>query len=103
MVEYRDSGRLCGNQLDFTDHARLRMRQRDISLEDVYSVADAGEVIESYPDDVPHPSELILGWTGEQPLHVVLGYDEAANKYIVVTVYEPDIDLWESNMRDRRR
>ena len=78
------------------------MRQRGISTYAVHLAADTGEAIEVYPDDKPHPSELVLGWIGGRPLHIVLAYNEPADKFIVVTAYYPDRDLWQSNFRERR-
>lgn len=77
------------------------MEQRGISVDAVYLAANVGEAIEVYPDDTPHPSELILEWVGDMPLHVVLAYDESADEFIVVTAYYPDRDLWQSNFRER--
>lgn len=78
------------------------MEQRGISVDAVYLAADVGEAIEVYPDDTPYPSELILGWVGDMPLHIVLAYDEPADEFIVVTTYYPDKGLWQSNFRERR-
>ncbi len=33
---------------------------------DVREVLTSGEVIESYPDDTPYPSRLVLGWRGSR-------------------------------------
>ena len=35
----------------------------------------SGEVISEYPDDVPFPSCLILGFVGTRPIHVVTARD----------------------------
>ena len=102
MVGDGARGRLAGKWLVLKAHARFRMAQRGISVDAVYLAADMGEVIEAYPDDTPHPSELILGWVGEMPLHIVLAYNEPADEFIVVTAYYPDRDLWQSNFRERR-
>ena len=55
----------------FRIHAVQRMFERQIGVEDVRSVLENGETIESYVDDVPYPSRLILGWRGDRPIHVV--------------------------------
>ena len=77
------------------------MRQRGILTSAVYLVADMGEAIEVYPGDTPHPSELILGWVDEMPLHIVLAYDELADEFTVVTAYYPDRYSRESNFMER--
>ncbi len=48
--------------LVFRIHAIKRMFQRRISKEDVQEVLETGETIETYPDDEPYPSRLLLGW-----------------------------------------
>jgi hypothetical protein len=35
--------------------------------------------------------------------HVVLAVDEESSEKIVVTVYEPDIEKWNEDMKTRRR
>ncbi len=77
------------------------MDERDIPEDDVYLVADTGEAIRNYPDDRPYQSELILGWVGEMPLHIVLAYNEPADEFIVVTAYYPDRYSRQSNFRER--
>ena len=82
-------------------HAIQRMFQRRITFEDVHQVLDTGEVVEQYPDDVPYPRRLLLGWRGSRPLHVVVAEDSDAGTAIVVTVYEPDPSGWDSDFRRR--
>jgi hypothetical protein len=38
------------------------MVERNITATDVREVLANGEVIETYPDDTPYPSQLVLGW-----------------------------------------
>ena len=47
------------------------MSERGIKEQDALTVADIGEVIESYQGNEPYPSELLLGWIDSSPLHVV--------------------------------
>jgi len=89
-------------QLVFRIHAIQRMFQRRISEDDVRRVLTTGEIIENYPDDIPYPSELILGWCGSRPIHVVIANNADARESIVVTVYEPDPDQWEPGFRRRK-
>jgi hypothetical protein len=59
-------------------------------------------VIREYADDTPHPSRLILGWRDERPLHVVAADDEDANETYIITVYEPDPDVWNDDFRSKK-
>jgi len=94
---------MTAKHIVFRAHALQRMLERHISMEEVESVLKAGETIATYPDDEPYPSRLILGWVGDRPLHVVVADDPVGNVLIVITVYEPDPALWESDFRRRRK
>jgi hypothetical protein len=89
-------------QLQFRLHAVQRMYQRGIAARDVRDVIEGGDVIEDYPDDKPYPSCLLLGHVHGRPVHVMLAKDEVNQQGIVVTVYEPDLHLWEADYRRRK-
>ncbi len=89
--------------LVFRPHAIQRMFERRIGRDEVRNVLDQGEVIEAYPDDRPFPSRLVLGWDELRPLHVVAARNEEENETIVITVYEPELDKWESDFKRRRK
>ena len=58
-----------------------------------------GEIIEDYPDDIPYPSYLILGYVRkEEPLYVLVGLGELAH---IITVHWLDPDKW-LNPKTRR-
>ena len=59
-------------RLVFRVHAVQRMFQRGVSEEEVTQVVAVGETIETYPDDKPFPSRLMLGWSSSRPVHVVV-------------------------------
>lgn len=86
----------------FRLHAIERMAQWRVSETDVRHVLETGEVIEDYPDDWPYPSRLMLGEANDRPLHVVAARQEDADRYIVITVYEPDPFRWEPGFRKRK-
>ena len=74
-------------------HAVLRMAQRGIREEEVADVVSQGKEMESYPNDVPYPSRLLLGWVANRPIHVVTA--ETGSEIIIITVYEPDPAQWQ--------
>lgn len=78
------------------------MFQRQISEEDVKQVLATGKIIESYPNDIPYPSKLLLSWRGHRPLHVVAADNAESNETIVITVYEPDPHEWEAGFARRK-
>ena len=95
----------CGvNNLSliFRVHALQRMVERHIREADVQHVLDTGTTIESYPDDQPYPSRLVLGWVASRPIHVVIADAQALQETIVITVYEPDPERWETDYQTRK-
>jgi hypothetical protein len=52
-----------------SNHARVRMFQRNISTDDIRRIIERGEIIEDYPEDEPCPAALLLGFTEERPCH----------------------------------
>ena len=88
--------------LVFTTHALRRMLKHGVRSGQIREVLEKGERIESYPDDTPLPSYLMLA-TGEgRVLHVVAADDEAQDETIVITGYEPDPNEWESDFKTRK-
>ena len=88
-------------KLLYRQHAIRRMFERAISAEDVQAVLRDGETIESYPEDTPYPSRLVLGFRAHRPLHVVIAENLAEDTQMVITVYEPDPALWDEHFRKR--
>jgi len=88
--------------LKFSSHAVQRMFERAIPSSAVRGVMDSGEVIADYPDDTPYPSQLMLGYAEDRPLHVVYAFHEEKKTCYIVTVYEPDPAIWEDGFRQRR-
>jgi hypothetical protein len=78
------------------------MFERAINKDAVKRVIEGGEVIVKYPDDTPYPSYLMLGFDHESAIHVVTSKDSVTGNCYVITVYQPDPVLWESDYRTRR-
>jgi len=90
------------DHLIFRVHALQRMFQRRISEIDVRDVLENGQVIEAYPDDLPYPSRLMLGFVNGRPLHVLASDDPDMAATVIVTVYEPDPARWDAAFKHRR-
>lgn len=90
-------------KLVFRVHATQKMFERSISAEEVRVVIDSGEVIREYPDDKPYPSRLILGWSDTRPIHVVAADNDEDQETIIITTYEPDPALWESDFKRKKQ
>jgi hypothetical protein len=93
--------KLADERVIFRLHAVRRMFERGINDTDVHHVLLTGEVVETYLDDSPYPSRLMLGWRGSRPLHVVVADNMDENTLIVITAYEPRDNWWESSFRRR--
>lgn len=93
---------ICKDENIFiTQHALLRLRQRNISYRDIKYIIKNGAVIEEYPEDYPYPSCLIFGITEKEfPLHVVVGIKE--NELWIITAYYPDRQKWNNDFKTRR-
>lgn len=89
-------------KLVFRLHALQRMFERAVTIEDVRIVLASGETIKTYPDDTPYPSRLVLGWRANRPLHIVAADTTDGDTTIVITVYQPDAQQWQSDFKERR-
>jgi hypothetical protein len=78
------------------------MFERAIQRDAVKAVIMEGESIAEYPEDTPYPSLLMLGFYNDTALHVVVSRDSETENCYVVTVYQPDPELWEAGFRTRR-
>lgn len=75
------------------------MFERTISDDEVVTVLESGETINEYPDDTPYPSKLMKGTVSDRVLHVLIAENIPENEIVVITVYEPDPNLWDSEFR----
>lgn len=88
-------------QIAITDHARRRLIERGISVNDIIRCIDTGEIIKQYEDDKPFPSCLILGTAIDGDyIHVVVSHD--SEWIYLITAYHPDTEVWEPDFRTRR-
>lgn len=88
--------------LVFTRHARKRIPERGIRVDEIHDATESPAVVEEYPDDEPYPSRLVMGWAGGRPLHVVPAGPTVTGDTIVVTLYEPDPERWQPGFVRRK-
>ena len=91
------------NRILFYSHATQRQFERYVTKQDISQVLHNGEIIETHPSNDPFPKELILGWAGSRPLHVVILNDPKTQTTYVKTVYENSLTLWELDYKTRRQ
>lgn len=88
-------------KIKWSTHCLERMQERDISIDDVGNCIMSGEIIEDYPDDFPHPSCLIFGYTiNYKALHTVAGSDDEL--LYIITVYYPNDKKFMEDLKTRR-
>ncbi len=70
------------------------MSQRDFEPDEVLFAFKRGTLVETYSDDTPYPSFLVLAWIGKRPVHIVAANNDLEYETIIITVYEPDPLKW---------
>jgi len=87
----------------YTNHAAKQMFSRNISTQEVEYILVNGETIMDYPDDKPFPSKLLYCKINSRPLHVVYSLDVETSTKIVITAYEPSLEIWENDFKTRKK
>ncbi len=90
------------SELLFSDHAISQMFRRDIKVSDIHFLIEHGEIINEYPNDKPYPSYLLMAYIDQRPLHLVLAKEYHDEKCIVITAYQPDLLIWESDFKTKK-
>ena len=87
-----------------SDHGGVRRDERGFDDADLIdNLADA-LVVESYSDDQPGPSVLLLQNDRRgNAFHAVWGFDLDTGDALVITAYYPGLDRWEPDFMTRRR
>lgn len=84
-----------------TEHARIRLYERKILIEDIINGIETGEIIKQYEDDKPLPSCLILGFSiKSEYIHIVVSCD--MNFIYLITAYFPSPEVWENDFKTRK-
>lgn len=88
-------------KIAITKHAKERLEERGVRVDDITRCIDTGEIIMQYEDDKPLPSCLILGKTTDNNyIHIVLSKDE--DFIYLITAYYPDPTQWEPDLKTRK-
>jgi hypothetical protein len=89
-------------KLIFRIHAVQRMFERNVSVRNVAQTIRSGTLVEDYSAEMPEPSQLLLGFQGKRPVHVVVSANQKTNEMTIITVYRPDPDKWNKDFTSRR-
>jgi len=89
--------------IKLTEHARLAMRDDNLTTVDVLEAIQNFEIIEEYPNSKPFSSCLLLCWLKEKnPLHLVCALPKHVDMLIIVTLYIPSKEEWPDYRRRRK-
>ena len=94
---------LADNQIMWRKHALTKMAERGILRHEVLDVLNKKDIVRIYQDDKPFPSVLLLGFSDERPLHVVMSFDEKTSTVFIITAYQPDLFIFESDFKTKKK
>ncbi|MGI8950039.1 MAG: DUF4258 domain-containing protein [Chitinophagaceae bacterium] len=83
------------------EHSFKRMFERRIETEDVLQVVYSGEIIKQYSDEKPYPAYLMLKFVKHKPIHIIVAKNNENGSCFIVTVYEPDPELWSADFKTK--
>lgn len=87
-------------QYQYTVHGAQQRIARQIHRDEIEEAIRGGEIIEDYSQHHYGPACLILGRTRSgRPLHILCSVRTVVD---IITVYEPDPNEWEADLRTRR-
>lgn len=91
-------------------HFKEQVKERVTEEEDVEAVIRTGEIVQGhapweYKDGSnPDPVRVILGYGKKgQPFHLVAALQRRRRRVILVTIYRPSLEYWESDLKTLRR
>ena len=102
MLNIIDLQNQCHDRyIAITKHAKNRLQERIITVEDIKNAVQTGEIIKQYENDKPFPSCLLLGCSVQNKyIHVVASIN---NEYLyIITAYYSDESEWESDLKIRK-
>ncbi|MCM1215356.1 MAG: DUF4258 domain-containing protein [Lachnospiraceae bacterium] len=88
-------------KIALSEHARIRLYERHIGIDDIVNGIETGEIIKQYEDDKPLASCPVLGFSGKsEHIHIVVSCD--ADFIYLITAYFPDPEIWEAGFKTRK-
>jgi Domain of unknown function (DUF4258) len=79
------------------------MAERDVLQAEIIEVVLQGELVTTYDNDKPFPSALFFKMVNQRPLHVVVAFDKESLFASIITVYEPSIEIFETDFKTKRK
>lgn len=81
------SRRVRNSQYVYSQHAEIGRREDGLTFAQVEEALLNGRVLEGYPDTGRGVSCLVVGFSGDTPIHAVCGW--RGEKLVLITVYIP--------------
>ena len=93
---------LSSGRVRWTYHVTMRLQQRALTAEMILNAIPTLEVLEAYPQDKYLPSYLVRGESGGRVFHAQIAADVEGKNIRIVTMYAPDPEEWDLDLRLRR-
>jgi hypothetical protein len=89
----------------FSKHAEREREADMIAMRELEEALANCQIIEDYPEDPRGPSCLVLGFSGQRPVHAVCSLKRDPEELFLITVYDPSRrpDHWTDQYGRRRR
>jgi len=85
-------------------HAVKKLRVEGLKKRHVEESLKACDLVEDYQTEGrPLPDCLVLGFIGDEPVHIVVAIDADFDRILLVTVYRPLTERWEDGWKTRKR
>jgi len=89
--------KIISNEYEYSHHADIERIADDLTFSQIEQAILSGEILEDYPNISKRKERcLIIGFSGDIPIHVVCGW--RGKRIVIITVYTPTppkfIDPW---------
>ena len=93
---------LSSGRVRWTYHVTMRLQQRGLTAEMLRGAVATLEILERYPEDKYLLSFLVRGESTGLVFHVHIATDVEGDNIRIVTMYAPDPEEWDQELRLRR-
>jgi len=84
-------------------HAVKKLRAEALKKTLIEESLKACDLIEDYQTEGrPLPDCLVLGFIGNEPVHIVVAIDADFDRILLVTVYRPSAERWGNDWKTRK-
>src|SRR5665213_836671 len=101
LAKFREA--IATGRIDWRKHVLQKLAERGLPQRAVLQVLLSGDRIRDYTEDRPFPSALFMGYIDGKPLHVVVSFGEMNRRALIITAYEPSVDIFESDYRTKKK